>query len=202
MPYSNDLRLRVLAAVDGGVPVRQVVALLRVSVSYIFFFEPQAEAIERAPQTTEADRHAALARQPITQFRERRVGLRTQARQQRLLMARELAGRASARHPRRRLTRPPATDESLVDRVPAAPPTSSLQDPHVLAFLLILFGVNLLLGLGSISMAGVEQAIARQAHIGGFLAGLLAFAAFDLIPISTGGGPNEGMDAPPPSDQS
>jgi hypothetical protein len=39
---------------------------------------------------------------------------------------------------------------------------------------------------------------AWQAHIGGFLAGLLAFAAFDPIPISTGGGPNEGMDAPPP----
>ena len=33
-PYSNDLRLRVPAAVDGGVPVRQVAALLRVSVSY------------------------------------------------------------------------------------------------------------------------------------------------------------------------
>ena len=33
---SNDLRLRVLAAVDGGVPVRQVAALLRVSVSYIY----------------------------------------------------------------------------------------------------------------------------------------------------------------------
>jgi hypothetical protein len=29
--------------------------------------------------------------------------------------------------------------------------------------------------------------------------GLLAFAAFDPIPISTGGGPNEGMDAPPPA---
>jgi hypothetical protein len=57
----------------------------------------------------------------------------------------------------------------------------------------------LLFGLGSISMAGVEQAIAWQAHIGGFLAGLLAFAAFDPIPISTGGGPNEGMDAPPPA---
>jgi hypothetical protein len=82
--------------------------------------------------------------------------------------------------------------------VPAAPLTSSLQDPRVLAFLLVLFGVNLLCGLGSISMAGVEQAIAWQAHIGGFLAGLLAFAAFDPIPISTGGGPNEGMDAPPP----
>jgi len=45
-----------------------------------------------------------------------------------------------------------------------------LQDPRVLAFLLVLFGVNLLFGLGSISMAGVEQAIAWQAHIGGFLA--------------------------------
>ena len=78
--------------------------------------------------------------------------------------------------------------------MPAAPLTSSLQDPRVLAFLLVWFGVNLLFGLGSISMAGVEQAIAWQAHIGGFLAGLLAFAAFDPIPISTGGGPNEGMD--------
>jgi hypothetical protein len=88
MPYSNDLRLRVLAAVDGGVPVRQVAALC---------------------------------------------------------------------------------------------------------------GSAFRFGLGSISMAGVEQAIAWQAHIGGFLAGLLAFAAFDPIPISTGGGPNEGMDAPPPA---
>ena len=77
-----------------------------------------------------------------------------------------------------------------------------LQDPRVLALLLVLFGVNLLFGLGSISMAGVEQAIPWKAHIGGFLADLLAFAAFDPIPISTGGGPNEGMDAPPPSDQS
>src|SRR6516164_4800081 len=40
---------------------------------------------------------------------------------------------------------------------------------------------------------------AGYSHIGGFLAGLLAFAAFDLIPISTGGSPNEGMDAPPPA---
>jgi hypothetical protein len=36
IPYSNGLRSRVLAAVDGGVPVRQVAALLRVSVSYIY----------------------------------------------------------------------------------------------------------------------------------------------------------------------
>jgi transposase len=44
-PYSNDLRLRVPAAVDGGVPVRQVAALLRVSVSYttrLFAVRPPA----------------------------------------------------------------------------------------------------------------------------------------------------------------
>ena len=93
------------------------------------FFEPQAAAIERAPQATEADRHPALGCQPITQFRERRVGLRTQARQQRLLMARELAGRASVRHPRRRLARPPATDESFVD-VRNADPQQRGNLPH------------------------------------------------------------------------
>jgi len=39
----------------------------------------------------------------------------------------------------------------------------------------------------SVGMPGVEQAIAWQAHIGGFLAGLLAFAAFDPIPTSAAG---------------
>jgi membrane associated rhomboid family serine protease len=93
-------------------------------------------------------------------------------------------------------------DREEAYRVPAAPLASSLQDPRVLAFLLVWFGVNLLFGLGSIGMAGVEQAIAWQAHIGGFLAGLLAFAAFDPIPMSTGVGPNEEVDAPPPTHQS
>src|SRR5262249_58872915 len=39
---------------------------------------------------------------------------------------------------------------------------------------------------------------AGDSHIGGFLAGLLAFSAFDPIPISTGGGGDEGMVGPPP----
>jgi membrane associated rhomboid family serine protease len=47
-------------------------------------------------------------------------------------------------------------------------------------------------------MAGVEQAIAWQAHIGGFVAGLLAFAAFDPIPMSSGTGQDEGDGSPPP----
>lgn len=97
MPYSNDLRLRVLAAVDGGVPVRQVAALLRVSVSYIY------KALN------------------------------------------------------------------------------------------LLFGARLYQhgwGRAGHCMAGAYRRVP---------CGLLAFAAFDPIPISTGGGPNEGMDAPPPA---
>lgn len=79
-------------------------------------------------------------------------------------------------------------------RVPAAPLAASLRDPRVLAFLAVWFGVNLLFGVFSIGMSGMEQAIAWQAHIGGFLAGLLAFSAFDPIPIARegdgGAGPN------------
>jgi membrane associated rhomboid family serine protease len=70
-------------------------------------------------------------------------------------------------------------------RVPAAPLAASLRDPRVLAFLLVWFGVNILFGVFSIGMPGIEQAIAWQAHIGGFLAGMVAFAAFDPVPTST-----------------
>jgi membrane associated rhomboid family serine protease len=69
-------------------------------------------------------------------------------------------------------------------RVPAASLAASLRDPQVLAFLAVWFGINLLFGVFSIGMPGVEQAIAWQAHIGGFLAGLLAFAAFDPVPLA------------------
>jgi transposase len=34
--YSQDLRERVLAAVDGGMPVRKAAALFRVSISYVY----------------------------------------------------------------------------------------------------------------------------------------------------------------------
>src|SRR5271166_3611499 len=90
-------------------------------------------------------------------------------------------------------------DREQAYRVPAAPLTQSLRDPRVLAFLLVWFGVNLLFGLGSIGMPGVEQAIAWQAHIGGFLAGLLAFAAFDPVPSPMNAGPDADVDALPPA---
>jgi membrane associated rhomboid family serine protease len=82
-------------------------------------------------------------------------------------------------------------DRAEACRVPAAPLAVSLRDARVIAFLLVWFGVNILFGVFSMGMPGVEQAIAWQAHIGGFLAGLLAFAAFDPVPaaVDPGKGP-------------
>lgn len=71
-------------------------------------------------------------------------------------------------------------------RVPAAPLGAALRDPRILVFLAAWFGLNILFGLGSVGMLGVEQTIAWQAHIGGFLAGLLLFAMFDPVPARGG----------------
>jgi len=67
-------------------------------------------------------------------------------------------------------------------RVPAIPLTGVLRDFRVLAFLAVWFGINLLFGLGSLPFAGSGQVVAWQAHIGGFLAGLLLFSWFDPEP--------------------
>jgi len=83
-------------------------------------------------------------------------------------------------------------DRAEACRVPAAPLSVSLRDPRVIAFLLVWFGVNILFGVFSMGMPGVEQAIAWQAHIGGFLAGLLAFAAFDPVPAAVDSGKGRG----------
>jgi membrane associated rhomboid family serine protease len=66
-------------------------------------------------------------------------------------------------------------------RVPAAPLAAALRDPRILVFLVAWFGLNLLFGLGTISLPGVEQSIAWQAHIGGFVAGLVLFSLFDPV---------------------
>jgi membrane associated rhomboid family serine protease len=72
-------------------------------------------------------------------------------------------------------------DHDEAYRVPAVPLAVCLRDPRVLAFVLVWFGVNLLFGLFSLGLPGVQQAVAWQAHIGGFLAGLLAFSLFDPV---------------------
>jgi len=44
------------------------------------------------------------------------------------------------------------------------------------------FGVNIIFGLGSISIGTDGASVAWQAHIGGFLAGLMLFSLFDPVP--------------------
>jgi membrane associated rhomboid family serine protease len=66
--------------------------------------------------------------------------------------------------------------------VPALPLLSALRDPRIFAFLVVWFGLNLLFGLGSLPIVGAGQSVAWEAHIGGFLAGLLLFSLFDPTP--------------------
>jgi membrane associated rhomboid family serine protease len=82
-------------------------------------------------------------------------------------------------------------------RLPAVPLMVALRDPRVLAFLLAWFGTNLLFGLGSFAMPGAPHAIAWEAHIGGFLVGLLAFAAFDPVPSADEASGDGGAEVPP-----
>ena len=62
-------------------------------------------------------------------------------------------------------------------------PTQSLQqafsNQQVLAFTAVWFGINFLFGSGIIPIAGEGQLIAWEAHIGGFLTGVLLFDWFD-----------------------
>jgi len=72
-------------------------------------------------------------------------------------------------------------DRGNADWVPAAPLLVSLRNPRVMTFLAVWFGLNLLFGIGSLSLAGAGQGVAWEAHIGGFLAGLLLFSTFDPV---------------------
>ena len=66
---------------------------------------------------------------------------------------------------------------------PAAPLSEIVRDSRVLMFLGVWFGVNLVFGLtggGGISEGG----IAWDAHIGGFIVGLLLFRFFDPVPAA------------------
>lgn len=68
------------------------------------------------------------------------------------------------------------------DHHPAESLLDSLKNPQLLVFIAIWFGLNLLFGAG-VSVPGTEGAdIAWQAHVGGFLAGLLLFGLFDPVP--------------------
>ena len=61
----------------------------------------------------------------------------------------------------------------------------ALRNPRVLAFVGVWFGLNLLFGIGSFAIVGVDQSIAWEAHFGGFFAGLLLFSLFDPVAPQT-----------------
>ncbi len=73
-------------------------------------------------------------------------------------------------------------DANAAALVPALPLWASLRSPRILGFLAIWFGINIIFGLGSIGVGASEQSVAWQAHIGGFLAGLMLFSLFDPVP--------------------
>jgi membrane associated rhomboid family serine protease len=73
-------------------------------------------------------------------------------------------------------------DADAAARVPALPLLQSLRNGRVLAFVVIWFAMNLIFGVGSFGVGMQVQAVAWQAHIGGFIAGLLLFSAFDPVP--------------------
>ena len=65
---------------------------------------------------------------------------------------------------------------------PAPPLRAVLGNRNTLIFIGIWFAVNLVFGVQGALLPGVEGAIAWQAHIGGFLAGFLAFGFIDPVP--------------------
>jgi membrane associated rhomboid family serine protease len=67
-------------------------------------------------------------------------------------------------------------------RLPAQPLHATLRDPRFLLFLASWVGLNALFGFGTITFGSEPgQEIAWQAHVGGFLAGLFLFKAFDPV---------------------
>ena len=85
-------------------------------------------------------------------------------------------------------------DNEAAYRVPAPPLSVMLREPRLIVFLIVWFGVNLLFGLGIVSVPGEsDMPIAWEAHIGGFLAGLLSFALFD--PVQADASSEESIEA-------
>jgi membrane associated rhomboid family serine protease len=66
-------------------------------------------------------------------------------------------------------------------RIRAASIAAVFANSRSLSFILIWFGVNLLFGLSSGLVPGVSGPIAWEAHVGGFLAGLLVFPLLDSV---------------------
>lgn len=74
-----------------------------------------------------------------------------------------------------------AFDRNSAAAAPLASVRETLTNPPFLAFLLIWVGLNLVFGLGYVQLSGTEGGIAWEAHIGGFVCGLLTIGMFDPV---------------------
>ena len=72
--------------------------------------------------------------------------------------------------------------------LPAPPLRAVFGNRNTLIFVGVWFMINLLFGVQSALLPGVEGAIAWQAHIGGFVAGFLLFGLIDPVPRRSAAG--------------
>lgn len=77
-----------------------------------------------------------------------------------------------------------ADPQNLAYRKPALPLRAVFTNRTALFFLIFWFAANLLFGIGAGSLGFVDATVAWQAHIGGFLLGLLGFPLFDPPPAA------------------
>jgi membrane associated rhomboid family serine protease len=73
-------------------------------------------------------------------------------------------------------------DADAAAKVPALSLMRALRNGRVLGFLGIWFAVNIIFGVGSIAIGADGASVTWQAHIGGFVAGLVLFSLFDPVP--------------------
>ena len=67
----------------------------------------------------------------------------------------------------------------VVHDLPAQSLATAFQNKQVLMFTAVWFAINLVFGLAGGVIAGAGSSIAWEAHVGGFLSGLLLFGYFD-----------------------
>ncbi|HXY89662.1 MAG TPA: rhomboid family intramembrane serine protease [Xanthobacteraceae bacterium] len=73
--------------------------------------------------------------------------------------------------------------------IPAVPLREALKNRRVAAFLGVWFVLNFLFGLSALSENFTNATVAWEAHLGGFVSGLLLFPFFDPVPRFSGGAP-------------
>ncbi|MHB2168224.1 rhomboid family intramembrane serine protease [Alsobacter sp. R-9] len=73
-------------------------------------------------------------------------------------------------------------DEHTAYRLPALPLRDVLAERRAATFVIVWFVLNMASGLAAPGLGMVDSAIAWQAHVGGFIVGLLAFPLLDPVP--------------------